>query len=68
MFLGENLLAWLMLALGGALAVGNTMAILRPPVDTRDGDLPVAPVGRSVVMALIGGFVAIWGLASLIRA
>ncbi len=67
MFLGEDLLAWLMLALGGALAVGNVVAIVRPPVDAKDGDLPVAPVGRSIVMAVIGGFVAIWGLASLIR-
>lgn len=67
MFLGEDLLAWLMLALGGALAVGNVLAIVRPPVDAKDGDLPAAPVGRSVVMAVIGAFVAVWGLASLIR-
>jgi len=66
MFLGEDLLAWTMLALGGALVAGNVMAIVRPPAEAKDGDLQRAPVARSVVMAVIGGFVAIWGLASLI--
>ncbi len=27
MFLGDNLLAWLVLALGGALLVGNVLAL-----------------------------------------
>ena len=31
MFLGENLLAWLVLALGGALFVGNLLAVIKPP-------------------------------------
>jgi hypothetical protein len=66
MFLGEDLLAWLMLAIGGALAVGNVLAIVRPPVQAKEGDLQRAPVGRSVVMALVGAVVAVWGLASLI--
>ncbi|MFM1791489.1 MAG: hypothetical protein RLZZ526_1816, partial [Actinomycetota bacterium] len=35
MFLGENLLAWLVLALGGALLFGNVMAIVRPPQNKR---------------------------------
>ena len=30
-FLGDDLLAWLVLALGGALLVGNVAAIVRPP-------------------------------------
>ena len=66
MFLGEDLLPWLLLALGAALGVGNVMAIVRPPVDARDGDLERAPVGRSVGMAVLGFVVAIWGLASLL--
>jgi hypothetical protein len=66
MFLGEDLLAWLMLAIGGALAVGNVMAIVRPPAAAKEGDLERAPVGRSVIMAVVGAIVAIWGLASLI--
>ena len=67
MFLGQDLLAWLMLALGGALAAGNVLAIVRPPVEAREGDLQRAPVGRSVSMAVVGTIVAIWGLASLIK-
>ena len=54
MFLGEDLLAWLVLALGGALFVGNALAIVKPPPAAKDGDLARAPVGRSVVMSLVG--------------
>lgn len=65
LLLGENLLAWLMLALGGALAVGNGLALVRPPKEAREGELARAPVGRSVVMALAGLVAAIWALATL---
>lgn len=66
MFLGEDLLAYLVLAVGGALCVGNVLAIFRPPVEAAEGDLERAPVGRSVVMAVIGGIAALWALGSLI--
>ena len=66
MFLGEDLLAYLVLALGGALAVGNVMAIVRPPERAREGDLTRAPVTRSVAMAALGTMAALWALASLI--
>jgi hypothetical protein len=65
-FLGENLLAWLMLAIGGALGVGNVLAVVRPPVEAREGELERAPIARSLVMAAVGFVVAIWGLASLV--
>jgi hypothetical protein len=65
-FLGEDLLAWLVLALGGAMAVGSIAAILRPPEAPKEGNLERAPVTRSIVMAVIGGIAAIWALASLI--
>ena len=69
LFLGNDLLAWLLLALGGAMAVGNGLALLRPPAPAKakKGDLPRAPVGRSVVMLLIGLVAAVWALASLTR-
>ena len=67
LFLGNDLLAWLLLALGGAMAVGNALALFRPPAKTEEGDLPRAPVARSVVMLLIGAVAAIWALASLTR-
>ena len=69
MFLGENLLAWLVLALGGALAVGNVLAVVRPPVQQRDPEnLQKAPIGRSLLMAAVGFIAALWGLVSLISA
>ena len=66
MFLGDDLLAWLMLALGGALLVGNVAAIVRPPQQPREeGALERAPVARSIVMAAVGLVAAVWALASL---
>lgn len=67
MFLGEDILAWLILALGGALAVGNVMAIIKPPVTQKEEtDLARAPVARSAVMAVVGGLAALWALFSLL--
>lgn len=66
MFLGEDLLAYLVLAIGGAMAVGSILAIVRPPERVKDGDLPAAPVGRSIVFAVIGAIGAIWAVASLV--
>lgn len=64
-FLGDDLLIWLVLALGGALFAGNLMALVKPP-PPKEGDLAEAPVGRSVLMGLIGLVAAVWALASLI--
>lgn len=67
MFLGENLIVWLLLALGGALFAGNLMAVIRPPATPRDeGDLERAPRSRSIAMAAIGLVVAVAALASLL--
>ena len=65
MFLGEDLLAYLVLALGAALVFGNGLALVRPPKEARDDELARAPVGRSAVMIAIGFVAAIWALASL---
>ncbi len=67
MFLGDNLLAYLILALGGALAVGNLLAIVRPPEQTREGELSRAPVARSVGMAVVGLIAFVWAFASLVK-
>ena len=66
MLLGDDLLEWILLALGGALLVGNVLALIRPPAKLDDGDLERAPVLRSLVFALIGAIAAIWALASLL--
>ena len=66
MFLGEDLLAYLVLALGAAMAVGSLAALLRPPEAPKEGELARAPVSRSVVMIVVGTVAAIWALASLL--
>ena len=66
MLLGDDLMAWLVLALGGALCVGNVLALLRPPPRPKEGELARAPVGRSLLMALVGGLAALWALGSLL--
>ncbi len=68
MFLGEDLLAWLVLALGAALAVGNGLALVRPPAKAKEGELATAPLGRSLAMMAVGLVAAVWALASLISA
>ena len=65
LFLGEDLLPLLVLALGGALAVGNMLALVRPPRDSRPGELTRAPLGRSLVMLVVGVVATIWAVASL---
>jgi len=67
MFLGEDLLAWLTLAFGGALFVGNLLAVVKPPArQLDDGNLRQAPVARSLVYSGIGLVAAIWALATLV--
>ncbi len=66
MFLGEDLLPLLVLALGAAMVVGNGMALLRPPPTPKEGELERAPVGRSLVMVAVGLLAGIWALASLL--
>jgi len=66
MFLGEDLLAYLVLAIGGAMAVGSVLALVRPPEVRGEGDLERAPLGRSLAFAVIGLIGAVWALASLV--
>ncbi len=67
MFLGDDLLQWLLLALGGALFAGNLIAVVRPPAQQRDErNLERAPIGRSLLFAGLGLVAAVWALATLI--
>lgn len=66
MFLGEDLLPLLVLALGAAMVMGNGVALVRPPAQHREGELERAPAGRSMVMIGIGLLAALWALASLV--
>lgn len=66
-FLGDDLLAWLALAIGAALAVGTLLALVRPPAGADgDGARPRPPLSRSLVMIAIGAVAAAWGLATLL--
>lgn len=67
MFLGEDLLAYLVLAFGGALFVGNLLAVIRPPaVQLDESNLERAPVVRSLAFSALGFVAAVWALASLV--
>lgn len=66
LFGGPELLSYLVLALGGALLVGNVLALTRPPEQPRAGELDKAPVGRSIIMAVLGGLAALWAVATLL--
>jgi hypothetical protein len=66
-FLGDQLLPYLLLALGGALLLGNGLALVRPPKDAREGELARAPLGRSLLMMGVGFLAGLWALASLLK-
>ncbi len=65
MFLGDDLLPLLVLALGGALLIGNGLALLRPPPDPSEDELAKAPVARTAVMMIVGLVATIAALAKL---
>lgn len=66
LFLGNDLLAWIVLALGGALLVGNGMALLRPPDAPKEGELAKAPPARTIAMMIAGAIASVWAIASLL--
>jgi len=68
MFLGEDLLAWLLLAFGGAMFVGNAAALFKPRAAPREeGELTRAPMVRSIAMAALGLVAAVWALFTLVQ-
>ena len=67
MFLGEDLLAWMVLAFGGAMFVGNLAALFKPRDAPREaGELTHAPKARSIAMAVLGLVAALWALFTLV--
>jgi len=63
---GPDLLAYLVLALGAAMAFGSILALVRPPEARKDGDLERAPLVRSVAFAAVGVVAGLWALGSLV--
>jgi hypothetical protein len=66
--LGDDLIVWLVLAMGGALLFGNILALVKPPPAPKEGELAAAPRARSIFMALIGLIAAVWALGSIVTA
>lgn len=64
--LGDNLIVLLVLALGGALTVGNILALVNPRVESLENELERPPLGRSLLQIGIGLFATIWALISLL--
>lgn len=64
--LGDNLLAWLTLAIGGALFAGTALALLKPLEESEEGQLTKAPLGRSLIQMVIGFLASAWALATLL--
>ncbi len=62
---GDNILPSLVLALGGALAVGTLVALIKPPTNPKDGSLVKPPLKRSLVQIVIGSFASLWALVSM---
>lgn len=60
-----QILAELMIGLGGALVVGTLLALWRPRVG-EDGVRVVTARGRAVVNLFIGVLVLVWGFASFV--
>jgi hypothetical protein len=65
-FLGDDLLPLLVLAIGGAMVVGPGLALVRPRAEEREGELERPPVGRSLAFMAIGLVGAVWALATLL--
>ena len=66
MFLGEDLIPYLVLALGAALLVGNVAAMARPRRAGEGGEMMRAPLWRAVPLALVGLVASVWALATLV--
>lgn len=64
--LGDDIVVLLVLALGGALAVGNLLALVRPREDPETGEAQRPPMAPSIVMIVLGSVATIWALVSLV--
>lgn len=64
--LGDNLVVLLVLALGGALAVGNVLALVKPRENPETGKIERPPLGPSVAMIVVGSIATVWALISLV--
>jgi hypothetical protein len=47
------------------MAMGNAMALVRPPQQLEDGDLTRPPLWRSLLYILLGTVAALWAVVTL---
>ncbi len=64
-FLGEDILVWLMLAVGGALTIGTATALINPKEEIGEDELDRPPLVRSLIQIGIGLVVVVWAAVSL---
>ncbi len=65
--LGDNLLPLLILALGAAMAVGNLLALVRPPENPKgEDDLVKAPLTRSIIYIVLGSLASLWAVVTMV--
>lgn len=65
----DDVMRELVAALGGALFVGNLLALIkrgRLREASPEGALPQAPRTRTIVYMLIGFVVMVWGIGSIV--
>ena len=69
LFLGDDLLPWLLLAFGAAMVAGNVFAMIKPPEGAeQDGKpAPRPDPSRTWGMIVVGAIAAIWALATLLK-
>ncbi len=67
MFLGDQLMQYIVLALGGAMVLGTGLALVKPRPEIKDGELDRPPLGRSLAFMAIGLLAAVWALATLVQ-
>ena len=71
MFLGNDLLPWLLLAVGAALVVANIAVLIRPPraegASSESDRLDRPPLRRVLPLILLGLVVSVWAGASLLH-
>ena len=65
LFLGEDLLVWIILAFGGAMVVGSLAALFRPREEAKEGELVRPPLARTLAFVAVGLVAVIWAIATL---
>ena len=61
----DDLLPLLVLAIGGSMLVGPFLALVRPRLEVREGELERPPLIRSLAFMAVGLVGVVWAIATL---